>query len=36
MGLLSALLGNASEVDTSKLEKEFAGLLNDRESRAAQ
>ena len=32
MGLLSALLGNASEVDTSKLDKEFADLLIEGET----
>jgi hypothetical protein len=32
MGLFSALLGNASEVDASKLEKEFADLLIDGET----
>lgn len=32
MGLFSAILGNASEVDASKLEKEFSDLLIDGES----
>jgi hypothetical protein len=32
MGLLGALLGNASEVDASKLEKEFSTLLIEGES----
>jgi len=32
MGLLSAILGNASEVDASKLEKEFSELLIEGES----
>jgi hypothetical protein len=32
MGLLSGLLGNASEVDIEKLEEEFAGILATYES----
>ena len=31
MGFLSALIGNASEVDASKLKKEFSELLIDGE-----
>jgi len=32
MGLLSNLMGNASEVDPKELEKEFANILFDQES----
>ena len=31
MGVLSKLLGNASEIDSQKLEKEFEGILIDGE-----
>jgi hypothetical protein len=32
MGFLNAILGNASEVDASKLEKEFSDLLIEGET----
>lgn len=31
MGILSGLLGNASEIDANKLEKEFEGILIENE-----